>query len=129
MYAFFLGAKVPLFFSAGVPLILTLQTSEPNKGQWMVSLRDAQGKPLKELVIPANIKDGQQSVNLGEWEPGSYTFAVYLDENKNNKLDKGIFGQPVEPYAFSNNARSPFSEPELSAQKFLHPGKQNIHVK
>ena len=129
MNPLFLGAKLPLSLSVGVPLILALQTSEPNKGQWMVSLRDAQGTPLKELVIPANIKEGEQSVNLGAWEPGIYTFAVYLDKNKNNKLDKGILGQPLEPYAFSNNARSPFTQPELSAQRFKHPGKQRILVK
>jgi uncharacterized protein (DUF2141 family) len=130
MTAFFLGTKLPLFFSAGVPLIVALQTSAPNQGQWMVSLRDAQGTPLKELVIPTNLQAGKQTISLGSWDPGTYTLAVYLDLNRNNKLDKGIFGQPLEPYAFSNKARSSFSEPELSAQRFKHPGiGQSITVK
>jgi uncharacterized protein (DUF2141 family) len=96
----------------------------------MVSVRDAQGAPLKELVIPANLKDGKQSVNVGNWEPGTYTLAVYLDVNKNNKLDKGILGQPLEPYAFSNNARSTFSAPGVGEQAFQHPKeKQVLQVK
>jgi uncharacterized protein (DUF2141 family) len=124
------AVKMPLFLSVGVPLILALQTNAPNKGQWMVSVRDAQGAPLKELVIPANIKDGKQSVNVGNWETGTYTLALYLDVNKNNKLDKGILGQPLEPYAFSNNARSTFSAPGVEEQAFQHPKeKQVLRVK
>jgi uncharacterized protein (DUF2141 family) len=46
-----------------------------------------------------------------------------LDQNRNNKLDKGMVGQPLEPYAFSNNARAPFSSPSLEEQRFAHPGK------
>ena len=96
----------------------------------MVSVRDAQGAPLKELVIPANLKDGKLSVNVGNWEPGTYTLAVYLDVNKNNKLDKGILGQPLEPYSFSNNARSTFSAPGVEEQAFKHPKeKQVLRVK
>jgi uncharacterized protein (DUF2141 family) len=124
------AVKMPLFLSLGVPLVLSLQTNAPNKGQWMVSVRDAQGTPLKELVIPANLKDGKQYVNVGNWEPGTYTLAVYLDVNKNNKLDKGILGQPLEPYAFSNNARSTFSAPGVEEQAFQHPKeKQVLRVK
>jgi uncharacterized protein (DUF2141 family) len=131
MFTLITGAvKITLFLSAGVPLILALHTNAPNKGQWMVSVRDAQGAPLKELVIPANLKDGKQSVNVGNWEPGTYTLAVYMDVNKNNKLDKGILGQPLEPYAFSNNARSTFSAPRVEEQAFQHPKeKQVLQVK
>ena len=65
-----------------------------------------------------------------EWKEGSYTLALYLDQNKNNRLDKGLFGQPLEPYAFSNNARASFSEPPINDQKFLHPqGVLVIQVK
>jgi uncharacterized protein (DUF2141 family) len=131
MFTLITGAlKLPLFLFVGVPLVMALQTNAPNKGQWMVSVRDAQGVPLKELVIPANLKDGKQYVNLGNWEPGTYTLAVYLDVNKNNKLDKGILGQPLEPYAFSNNARSAFSAPGVEEQAFQHPKeKQVLRVK
>jgi uncharacterized protein (DUF2141 family) len=131
MFTLFTGAtKLPLFLSVGVPLILTFHTNAPNKGQWMVSVRDEHGTPLKELVIPANIKAGKQYVNVGNWQPGTYTLAVYLDVNKNNKLDKGILGQPLEPYAFSNNARSTFSAPGVEEQAFQHPKeKQVLRVK
>ncbi len=36
--------------------------------------------------------------------PGRYAVAVYHDENGNDEFDQGIFGIPLEGYAFSNGA-------------------------
>jgi uncharacterized protein (DUF2141 family) len=56
--------------------------------------------------------------------------AAYFDTNGNRKLDRGVFTNPIEPYAFSNNARNRFSEPDLSAQRFAHPGPlQKLELK
>jgi uncharacterized protein (DUF2141 family) len=65
-------------------------------------------------------------VYLGDHATGTYTLAVYLDANKNTKLDKGALGQPLEPYAFSNNARALFSAPDVEDQRFKHPGKVQV---
>jgi uncharacterized protein (DUF2141 family) len=109
--------------AAHPPLVLRVAVEEPARGQWMVSLRDAQGKPLQERVFPVKGAAKSAELNWGALEPGTYTLAVYLDQNRNNKLDKGMVGQPLEPYAFSNNARAPFSSPSLEEQRFAHPGK------
>jgi hypothetical protein len=87
---------------------------------WLISLRRADGTPIEELVIPAT--QTPQVLELGVRRPGTYIVAAYFDTNGNRKLDRGVFSNPVEPYAFSNNARNRFSEPELSAQRFAHPG-------
>jgi uncharacterized protein (DUF2141 family) len=92
----------------------------------MVSVRNSAGKTLMELVIPIASSKKDQVLNLGIWKEGSYTLALYLDKNKNNRLDKGLFGQPLEPYAFSNNARASFSEPSVEDQRFEHPGTIQI---
>ena len=92
----------------------------------MISVRNSAGKPLKELVIPVASLKKDQVLNLGSWKEGTYTIALYMDQNKNNRLDKGLFGQPLEPYAFSNNARSTFSEPPVSDQRFEHPGTPQV---
>ncbi len=42
---------------------------------------------------------------------GEYAIKVYHDENGNDKMDKRIFGIPIERYGFSNNARSAFGPP------------------
>ncbi|MEY2752230.1 MAG: hypothetical protein RLZZ570_176 [Bacteroidota bacterium] len=95
---------------------------------WLLSVRRADGTPIEELVIPAT--RNPQILELGERRPGTYIVAAYFDTNGNLKLDRGVFTNPIEPYAFSNNARNRFSEPDLSAQRFAHPGPlQKLELK
>ncbi|MFM8564914.1 MAG: DUF2141 domain-containing protein [Bacteroidota bacterium] len=95
---------------------------------WLISLRRADGTPIEELVIAAT--RNPQVLELGERRPGTYVVAAYFDTNGNRKLDRGVFSNPTEPYAFSNNARNRFSEPDLSAQRFTHPGTlQRLELK
>ena len=95
---------------------------------WLISVRRADGTPIEELVIPA--ARNPQVLELGERRPGTYIVATYFDTNGNRKLDRGVFTNPIEPYAFSNNARNRFSEPDLSAQRFAHPGPlQKLELK
>lgn len=95
---------------------------------WLISLRRADGTPIEELVIAAT--RNPQVLELGERRPGTYVVAAYFDTNGNRKLDRGVFSNPTEPYAFSNNARNRFSEPDLSAQRFTHPGAlQRLELK
>lgn len=49
---------------------------------------------------------------------GSYAVAIYQDVNGNGKLDKGMFGIPSEPFAFSNNFRPKFGGPSFDKCKF-----------
>lgn len=90
------------------------------RAAWLISLRRPDGTPLEELVFPAT--SNPQVLDLGIQRPGTYVVAAYFDANGNRKLDRGMFSNPTEPYAFSNNARARFSEPDLSAQRFTHPG-------
>lgn len=38
--------------------------------------------------------------------PESFSIAAYHDLDDNSELNRGLFNAPVEPYGFSNNARS-----------------------
>ena len=87
---------------------------------WMVSLRHGDGTIIEELVVPA--QSNPQVLDLGSRRPGTYIVACYLDVNANRKMDRGMFSNPIEPYAFSNNARNRFSEPDLADQRFSHSG-------
>ena len=42
---------------------------------------------------------------------GEYAVRAFHDENNNGKLDKGLFGQPVEGWGVSNDARGFMSAP------------------
>ncbi|MCP4022677.1 MAG: DUF2141 domain-containing protein, partial [Desulfobacteraceae bacterium] len=49
---------------------------------------------------------------------GEYAVQVFHDENSNTKLDKRIFGIPIERYGFSNNASGKFGPPEYEEVSF-----------
>ena len=86
----------------------------------MLSLRSADGKVIEEVLVKA--ESNPQQVSLGLRNPGQYILATYFDTNGNRAMDRGLFGNPTEPYAFSNNVRNRFSEPDLSDQRFAYPG-------
>lgn len=90
------------------------------KAAWMLSLRSADGTVIEEVLVKA--ESNPQQLSLGLRNSGQYILATYFDANGNLAMDRGLFGNPTEPYAFSNNVRNRFSEPDLSDQRFAHPG-------
>ena len=65
--------------------------------------------PVTSKTVSCKIK------NLPE---GIYAIALYQDINGNNICDKNLFGIPVEPFGFSNNARVKLSPPKFSECSF-----------
>ena len=110
------GQSSQMVFDLSAPEVEKL----PKGAQWMVSLHDAKGALIQQFPFPAS--DTKQRVVIGPKKVGTYTASYYLDLNGNNELDKGLFGQPLEPYAFSNGARSKFSKPSLESQRFQFSG-------
>ncbi len=108
-----LGQSAQMVFDLSAPEVKSL----PKGAQWMVSLHDANGTLIQQVPFPATAL--QQRVVVGPQKVGTYTASYYLDLNGNNELDKGLFGQPIEPYAFSNGAQHVF--PARRRQPTLHP--------
>lgn len=116
--------------TANPTLLLTIENIQEVKGNIMVSVRNEKGENLNYYSAKITQKPSQEfKITLPK--NGKYTLAVFHDVNGNKKLDTGFFGQPVEPYGFSNNARETFSEPELKDQLFTVEGnrKMSIEVK
>ena len=67
-------------------------------------------------------------INLPE---GIYAIALFVDVNKNLKIDKNFLGIPKEQFGFSNNAMGKFSAPSFEQAKFKVEGNtlQNIKLK
>ena len=53
--------------------------------------------------------------------PGTYAIAAYHDENGNRTFDKGLFGWPLEGYAFSNDAPVFLGAPPFAKAAFSVP--------
>ena len=62
---------------------------------------------------------------------GEYAIALFVDTNKNLKIDKNFLGIPKEQFGFSNNAMGRLSAPSFEQAKFQVQGStlQNIQLK
>ena len=55
-----------------------------------------------------------------------FAVQIYEDANGNSKLDRGLFTQPLEKYAFSNNAWQAFSKPEVGEMFVQRTGLKTL---
>lgn len=104
--ALLLGSAAAHAEPAGDTLTLTFETGA-NTGTVMISLYDAEaaysgGAPVASKAIPAS---GPVVAVFENLPTGDYAVKAFHDVNGNGRMDTNPFGMPVEPYAFSNNAR------------------------
>ena len=98
-------------------LTVEVQHIQDLRGQVQIGLfASATGFPGKAKPVQAkSVKASHNTVEaVFEVEPGTYALAVYHDVNGNGKIDKKLFGIPIEPYGFSNNVRPRFSSPSFN---------------
>lgn len=67
-------------------------------------------------TIPVDAKSVEFSLSLPD--TSTTGIAIFQDLNGDGKLTKNGFGLPIEPYGFSNNARSTFGPPSFSQAAF-----------
>jgi uncharacterized protein (DUF2141 family) len=61
---------------------------------------------------------------------GAYAAQVYYDQNGNGKIDRALFGIPVEGVGFSNDAPINLAPPKYAAAMFRYTApKQTITLK
>jgi len=83
--------------------------------------RAGEGFPNQKLKVKSLLGEGingKCELSFDEIPFGQYAIAIYQDENGNGELDKGMFGIPEEPFAFSNNFRPRFGGPSFEKCKF-----------
>ena len=74
---------------------------------------------LHKYLVGKTLKASSQTTEFSFDLPvGLYAVAVYQDFNENQKLDKGWFGIPTEPYGLSNNFVPIISAPTFNDCKF-----------
>jgi uncharacterized protein (DUF2141 family) len=83
--------------------------------------RSGEDFPNQKLKVKSLLGEGingKCELSFDEIPFGVYAIAVYQDVNGNGQLDKGMFGIPDEPFAFSNNFRPRFGGPSFEKCKF-----------
>ena len=61
-------------------------------------------------------------IEIDDLPKGDYLIAVFHDINENKLFDSNLLGIPLEPYGFSNNARSAFGPPSFEKAKITYAG-------
>jgi uncharacterized protein (DUF2141 family) len=77
---------------------------------------DANTRPIRTWTLPAD--GGDFSVTVAGLPPGDYALKSFHDLDGNGKMNFNPLGMPMEPYAFSNNARGLFGPPAWRAAVF-----------
>jgi uncharacterized protein (DUF2141 family) len=70
------------------------------------------------LLAEAGVKNLAAQHTFSDIPQGTYSIKAYHDENGDKKHNKGLFGQPLEPYGFSNNVRGMFGPPSYERTLF-----------
>lgn len=77
------------------------------------------------------VKDAKSTyVITAKVSQNPFAVQVYEDENSNSKLDRGFFNQPLEKYAFSNEAWAVLSKPDIEEMLVQAKGQSTrMHFK
>ncbi len=66
----------------------------------------------------ARVQGSRMTCRFDGLDPGVYAVSVMHDANGNHRLDKNLFGVPVEGYGVSNNRTHAVSKPRWRECKF-----------
>lgn len=109
-------------------LLVEIKNINFDKGGTMcIELCDAQNKTVKLLRQPVKLKEN--IFFFTDLPFGKYAIRAFHDANNNGKLDTGFFGQPVEGWGVSNDARGFMSAPPLNKMLFDHNAETKISFK
>lgn len=92
------AADLTVAFPSAAPqgqIMVAVFNSEANYG--------GEGQPAQVAMLDAAA--GQTSITFDGLPDGDYAVRAFHDLNGDGKMNTNPFGMPVEPYAFSNNAR------------------------
>lgn len=117
--------------AAGTSLVVTVEGLRNRKGVLAISLfRGANGFPNDDSrawakqVVPIAPEGTRTSLRFANVPPGQWAIVLLHDENKNNKMDTGLFGIPKEGFGASNNPKVRTGPPHFRDAAFtITPGE------
>lgn len=81
---------------------------------------DGDGKPARVAAVPV-AADGATARFAG-LAPGRYAIKAFHDVDGNGRMNTNPFGMPLEPYAFSNDAKAEGGPARWQASSFAVAG-------
>lgn len=101
--------------ASGRTLYVEVAGHSGGKGPIYVALYDSadsfHGEPLKKRR--ARMNEGVARADFDGLPGGTFAVSVFLDQNGNGELDRGMMGIPVEPVGNSNNTEMAYGPPDF----------------
>ena len=69
-------------------------------------------------LAEAKVKELKSQHTFSDVPLGTYSIKAYHDQNGDKRLNKSLFGLPLEPYGFSNNVRGRWGPPAYESTEF-----------
>ena len=109
--------------AANSQISVTIANLRNQKGSLCLTLfNGAQGFPNQSDRAVAsrcvNAEDATSGIVFDDLAPGDYAIAVIHDENKDGKLNTGLFGIPTEGFGFSKNPKVRMGAPSFKDTAF-----------
>ena len=111
--------------ASGTSLVVTVENLRNSKGVVAVNVFQGEkgfpgddSRAHAKQIVP--IVEGEKTVTLRfpNLPPGQYAVVFLHDENKNGKMDTGLFGIPREGFGTSNNPKVRTGPPHFSDASF-----------
>jgi len=116
-------------FQNKVKLNVLVKNIQVGRGSVRVEVYNTSETFLHKYLVGETLKASSQSLGFSfDLPEGVYAVAVYQDFNENQKLDKGWFGIPTEPYGLSDNFVPIIGAPTFNDCKFRLAGQTTISV-
>lgn len=111
-------------------LTVVVNNIENVEGDISVVLYDVEENFLKKgKVVTGKVTSKEAKTLVFEGlTDGTYAVSVIHDRNSSGDLDKGMFGIPVEPYGFSNDATGSFGPPSFEDSAFEFSTSKTIEI-
>ena len=102
------------------PLTVTLENIKTQAGEIRLGVYDAAGYEGGEAVGGASVTANAAtvSVTVEGLPPGEYGIKLFHDVNGDGEMNSNPFGMPIEPFAFSNNAKGRFGPAKWNDARF-----------
>ena len=88
---------------------------------------DKNDKPVREIKRPTSENNAVFVFN--NLPAALYAVRVFHDKNNNGKIDTGFFGQPIEGWGVSNDARGFMSAPPFNKMLLNITGDMQTNIK
>ncbi len=121
------AVEQPVAVVAG--LAIRFEGIESPTGQIMLSVFDSAaahdqgGKPVRAAAV--TVDGAAATARFEGLAPGDYAVKAFHDVDGDGKMATNPFGMPLEPFAFSNNAKAEGGPPRWEAARFAVAAGEN----